>query len=80
MEFFFTTSKVIKSKMAAMEFMKCTLCHMFATSYDINTSEDFVYTFNTRGICVCHQRIENVKWKLFDSYFCVPKMVAGLIQ
>ena len=26
---FFVTSKVIKSKMAAVEFMKCTLCHIF---------------------------------------------------
>ena len=30
--FFVATSKVIKSKMAAVEFMKCTLCHIFATS------------------------------------------------
>ena len=29
---FFATSKVIKSKMAAVDFMKCTLCHVFATS------------------------------------------------
>ena len=29
---FFATSKVMKSKMAAAEFMKCTLCHIFATS------------------------------------------------
>ena len=29
---FFATSKVINSKMAAVEFMKCTLCHIFATS------------------------------------------------
>ena len=28
----FATSKVIKSKMAAVDFMKCTLCHIFATS------------------------------------------------
>ena len=31
-EFFFTTTKVIKANMAAEEFMKCTLCHIFATS------------------------------------------------
>ena len=29
---FFATSKVIKSKMAAVEYMKCTLCHIFATT------------------------------------------------
>ena len=29
---FLATSKVIKSKLAAVEFMKCALCHIFATS------------------------------------------------
>ena len=28
---FFATPKVVKSKMAAVMFMKCTLCHIFAT-------------------------------------------------
>ena len=29
---FFASSKVMKSKMAAVDFMKCTLCHIFATN------------------------------------------------
>ena len=29
---FFASSKVMKSKMAAMDFMNCTLCHIFAAS------------------------------------------------
>ena len=27
--------------MAAVKFTKCTLCHIFATSYDINMSEEY---------------------------------------
>ena len=42
---FFTTSKVIKSKMAAVKFMTCTLCHIFATSYDINMSEESFFLY-----------------------------------
>ena len=41
---FFATSKVIKSKMAAVMFVKCTLCHIIATVQDKNMSEEsFLY-------------------------------------
>ena len=41
---FFATSKLIKSELAAVKFMTCTLCHIFATSSDINMSEESFYT------------------------------------
>ena len=48
---FFATTKVIKSKMAAVKFMKCTLYHIFATTSDINMSEDAFYIFK-EGTCL----------------------------
>ena len=45
----FATSKVIKSKMAAVDFMKCTLCHFYTFEYMRNLFFSFIDLKNEKN-------------------------------
>ena len=77
---FYKTCNVIKSKMAAGEVMKCTLCYIFATNYDINKSEESFYTFSYTSNLFLPSMGNKSEMETSCHLFCVPKMVAGLIQ